>query len=187
MSFDFYSWYSRTAGAIERRWHFPLCNFILFWPLMHIDRSTSRQPRCSGMRNYRRSATAACARSKPTSLPGKTTFDIIRGCYPHLSSTRRKAGSSKISKCRKNNKLINNLIDIYIYTCTISRAIFWREKWKLEVGGQSEGTRDEYEWREERGRRWRGREPIGWRVGSFPLPLLQPLPPPRSVPARLRR
>lgn len=128
---------------------------------MHIDRSTSRQPRCSGMRNYRRSATAACARSKPTSLPGKTTFDIIRGCYPHLSSTRKP--SSKISKCRKNNKLINNLIDIYIYTytCTISRAIFWREKWKLEVGGQSEGTRDEYEWREERGRRWRGREPIG--------------------------
>lgn len=110
---------------------------------MHIDRSTSRQPRCSGMRNYRRSATAACARSKPTSLPGKTTFDIIRGCYPHLSSTRKP--SSKISKCRKNNKLINNLIDIYIYIHIRVRFLerYFEEKngsWRSVGRAKARGT-----------------------------------------------
>lgn len=78
VSFDFYRWYSRTAWPIEPRWHFSLCNFILFWPLMHIDRSMSRQ-RCSGMRNYRmsragqRRATFSEEKQRPSTLLADVT------------------------------------------------------------------------------------------------------------------
>lgn len=41
VSFDFHRWYSRTPRPIERRWHFPGCNFIFIWPLMQVDRPMS--------------------------------------------------------------------------------------------------------------------------------------------------